>query len=356
MEQGGTVSVTSLLALLREAFRCRASDLHLTAGMPPMFRIDGCLVSTSLAQLTSQEIAALAQEIMTEALWEQYLNQGELDFPYSVPGEGRLRVNAFRQRGGHALAIRLIAKAPPTLEELDMPSIVRELALGTQGLVLVTGPSGSGKSTTLAGMINEINYTCSSHIITLEEPIEFVHSPNKSIIHQREVGRDTKTYASGLRAALRADPDVILIGEMRDLETISVAITAAETGHLVLSTLHTKGAARSIDRIVDVFPPHQQNQIQLQLSNVLAAIISQELLPRQDGKGRVAAQEIMIATPAIRNLIREGKTHQIDSMIQIGGGYGMITMDQALANLYQQGVITHEQAVAHSNVPQSISG
>lgn len=344
-----------LTELLYQAFSLKASDLHLTVGVPPTFRLDGRLVPGSGGILSPHDTLALAQEIMTPAEWEEYQRLGELDFSYSVPKLGRFRVNAFRQRGHHALAIRTVALVPFTLEQLNMPPVLTELALRTKGLILVTGPSGSGKSTTLAAMIDKINSIRRAHIITLEEPMEFVHRHNQSIVQQREIGTDTKTYASGLRAALREDPDVILIGEMRDLETISIAVTAAETGHLVLSTLHTTGAAQTIDRIVDVFPPYQQNQIKLQLSNVLAGIISQQLLPRRQGPGRVGALEILVATPAICNLIREGKTHQIDSMIQIGAQHGMNTMDQALANLYRQGLISYEQALAHANDPKSLS-
>lgn len=347
--------MSTLLELLQQAFKLDASDIHLTVGVPPMLRIDGSLVPCSEKILSSQDTLTFVQDIMTADQWEKYQNKGELDFSYFVPKLGRFRVNAFRQQGNHALALRTVALCPPSLQELGLPPVVRELALRTGGLILVTGPTGSGKSTTLAGMINHINAARRCHIITLEDPIEFIHKHNHSIVNQREIGRDTKTYASGLRAALREDPDVILIGEMRDLETISIAITAAETGHLVLSTLHTTGAAQTIDRIVDVFPPYQQNQIKLQLSNVLAGIISQKLLPRQCGKGRVAALEILVANPAIRNLIREGKTHQIDSMIQIGGRYGMITMDKSLANLYHLGLISYEQALAHVNNPKSLS-
>ncbi len=244
-----------LTELLYQAFSLKASDLHLTVGVPPTFRLDGRLVPGSRGILSPHDTLALAQEIMTPAEWEEYQRLGELDFSYSVPKLGRFRVNAFRQRGHHALAIRTVALVPFTLEQLNMPPVLTELALRTKGLILVTGPSGSGKSTTLAAMIDKINSIRSAHIITLEEPMEFVHRHNQSIVQQREIGTDTKTYASGLRAALREDPDVILIGEMRDLETISIAVTAAETGHLVLSTLHTTGAAQTIDRIVDVFPP-----------------------------------------------------------------------------------------------------
>lgn len=347
--------MTTLLDLLQQAFTLNASDLHLTVGAPPTFRINGTLVPSSGDTLSAQDTHAFAQQIMSADQWEQYHCQGELDFSYLVPELGRFRVNVFLQRGSHALALRTVALCPPRLQELGLPPAVRDLALKTGGLILVTGPAGSGKSTTLAAMINEINHTRSCHIITLEDPIEFLHRHERSIINQREIGRDTKTYASGLRAALREDPDVILIGEMRDPETISIAVTAAETGHLVLSTLHTKGAAQSIDRIVDAFPPYQQNQIRLQLSNVLEGVISQQLLRRLDVPGRVLAMELLGATPAVRNLIREGKTHQIDSLIQIGAQHGMISMDQSLVKLYRQGRVAYEEAVKYVSDPKSLS-
>ncbi|HKM40218.1 MAG TPA: type IV pilus twitching motility protein PilT [bacterium] len=345
----------SITKFLQQAFDHQASDIHLTVGVPPMFRIDGSLIPDSGRLLTPADTLALAQKIMSPAQWEQYLQLGELDFSFSLAKLGRFRVNAFKQQGHHALAIRIIASDPPTLEQLGLPGILTGLVRKTKGLVLVTGPSGGGKSTTLAALVDNINRVRSTHIITLEEPIEFVHRHQKSIVNQRQVGVDTESFATGLRAALREDPDVILIGEMRDLETISTAVTAAETGHLVLSSLHTTGASQTVDRIVDVFPPHQQNQIKLQLSNVLVSIVCQQLIPRRQGPGRVLAQEILMATPAIRNLIREGDTHQINSMLQIGAQHGMITMDQALSNLYRQGLISYQQAQAHANDPKSIT-
>jgi len=271
-----------------------------------------------------------------------------MDTSYSISGLGRFRANIYKQRGGDAIALRVVSLKVPTLKELDFESAVRELTNKQRGLVLVTGPTGSGKSTTLAAMINEINHNRTAHIITLEDPIEYLHKHNKSIVNQREIGKDSRNYKSALKAILREDPDVILVGEMRDLETISIAITAAETGHLVLSTLHTIGAAKTIDRIVDVFPPFQQQQVKIQLAGVLQGIISQQLLPKVGDDGRVAALEIMTITPAIQNLIREGKTHQIESAVQTGSKYGMKTMDMAIAELYRQGQITKEVALTYA--------
>lgn len=333
----------SLAELLELTVKEGASDLHLTVGISPIIKVNGKLVRLEHEILRPEDTEAYAREILQDA-YEKYDAIGEYDTSYSIHGKGRFRVNIYKQRNSTALAIRVISLDMPTLDSLGYPETLKDICNLKRGLVLVTGPTGSGKSTTLAALINEINSNRESHIITIEDPIEFLHKHNKSIVNQREIGKDTLSYERALKAALREDPDVILIGEMRDLETISTAITAAETWHLVFSTLHTIGAAKTIDRIVDVFPPHQQEQIKIQLASVLQIIISQQLVETVDGD-RNAALEIMVATPAIKNLIREGKTHQIESSIQTGSKYGMRTMDMELANLYREGIITQETAM-----------
>lgn len=334
--------------LLKKASEMNASDVHLTVGIPPVMRINGNLVPFGEDKFTPKEIERCVKEILNEDQLNKYNEFGEIDLSYSLNGVGRFRINVFRQRGSSAIALRTVPLQVPTLDKLGMPQIIKDLTKKTRGLILVTGPTGSGKSTTLAAMINEINSTRSTHIITLEDPIEYLHKHKKSIVNQREIGYDTKSYANALRASLREDPDIILIGEMRDLETISIALTAAETGHLVLSTLHTMGVSKSIDRIVDVFPPYQQQHIKIQLAAVLEGVIYQQLIPKADENGRVAALEMMIATPAIKNLIREGKTYQIDSTIQTGGKYGMKTMDMSLVELYKSGVISYDDAMTYA--------
>lgn len=333
--------------LLERTVKEGASDLHLTVGIPPTIRVNGELVHLDYSKITPIATEEFSREILKED-YEEYLKRGEIDTSYSIAGLGRFRVNIFKQRGSDAISIRVVALKIPNLDELGFPPVLKELTEKQRGLVLVTGPTGSGKSTTLAAMINEINANRAAHIITLEDPVEYLHKHNKSIINQREIGKDSKSYQNALKAVLREDPDVILVGEMRDIETISIAITAAETGHLVFSTLHTIGASKTIDRIIDVFPPHQQQQIKIQLAAVLQGIVSQQLVPKINDNGRIAALEIMIATPAIQNLVREGKTHQIESAVQTGGKYGMKTMDMALAELYKKNIISYDNAMTYS--------
>ena len=335
--------------LLREAVARRASDLHITIGVPPILRINGSLKHTNYPALTPQDTDRLLGEITSPDQRDKFYQSGELDASYALPQVSRFRVNAFRQRGATALVFRVITEKVPTMEQLGHPEVLKTLARKPRGLVLVTGPTGSGKSTTLAAMINQINTERDCHIITLEDPIEYIHDHKQSIVNQREINTDTKSFANALRAALREDPDVILVGEMRDAETIGIAITAAETGHLVFATLHTSDAAQTIDRIIDVFPPYQQQQIRIQLSLTLQGIIAQQLLPRSDGNGRVAAMEILVATPAIRNLIREGKTHQILSSLQTGAKSGMQAMDMALRDLYRNRQVTYDEAMARAS-------
>lgn len=337
-----------ILSLLEKAVAGRASDLHITVNVPPIIRVDGHLEKMGDTTLSSEDTAVLARQMLTVEQIKQLEQKGELDLSFSNPGLGRFRMNIYKQRGSYCMAIRVVNIHIPSLEDLGLPPSVKELTKKTRGLILVTGPTGSGKSTTLASMIDLINHERSGHVLTLEDPIEYLHKHNKCIINQREIGDDTQSFSKGLRAALRQDPDVILVGEMRDLETMSIAITAAETGHLVLSTLHTLGAAKTIDRIIDVFPPYQQQQIRIQLAAVLEGIISQQLLPKEEGQGRVAAFEVMLANNAIRNLIREGKTHQIQTSIQTGIKAGMQTMDYSLMELYKRGIISKENALNYS--------
>ena len=337
-----------ILDLLTTTIERKASDLHITVGMPPVLRIDGELRRLGEERVTKVETFDMAQQLLSEIQLELLEKNGELDFSFSNPGLGRFRGNIYKQRGSYGIAIRIVGLEIPTLEELNLPSGVKELIMKQRGLILVTGPTGSGKSTSLAAMINYINQNRSCHILTLEDPIEYLHKHNLSMVNQREIGNDSNNFANALRAALRQDPDVILVGEMRDLETISIAVTAAETGHLVLSTLHTIGAAKTIDRIIDVFPPYQQAQIKVQLASVLEGIISQQLIPLKKGKGRAAAFEIMVATPAIRNLIREAKPHQIQSSIQTGGKFGMKSMDGSLTDLYKSDMISYDEMIKYS--------
>ncbi len=349
----GKVDMRTLIAV---ATKYQASDIHLGAAAPPMFRIDGKLNPLGKDPLTPSDVRRLLFSMLTPSQRERFELERELDFALSLTGKHRLRVNARYQRGTVAVALRLIPDRVPDVETLGLPGIVADLALRQQGLVLVTGPTGSGKSTTLAAMIDIINSKRNCHIITIEDPIEFVHYNKTAIIEQREVGTDTRSFAAALKYILRQDPDVILVGEMRDQETIAAALTAAETGHLVLATIHTNDAPQTADRIVDVFPPYQQTQIRVQLAASLLAILSQRLLRRADGKGRVPALEIMVATPAIRTHIREGKSHQMRSTIEASQRDGMISLDKALSDLVKNGTVTLEEAVKHVQNPTQLRG
>lgn len=326
--------------LLLHAYEQNASDLHLTVGVPPVYRINGKLSRYGNQAVTPEMAAGMVREILPELKADEFAKKGEADFNYTLEGYCRFRVNAYHQRNAAAVAARLISSRIPTIESLNMPQVLYDLAEKQQGLILVTGPTGSGKSTTLAAMIDYINTHKAKHIITLEDPIEYVHQHKQSIINQREIGIDTESFANGLRASLRQDPDIILVGEMRDLETISTAITAAETGHLVFGTLHTSSAPTTIDRIIDVFPPHQQGQIRIQLANVLGGIISQRLFVRKDGAGRAAATEILVGVPAVTNLIRNEKIHQIPSVMQTSRALGMHTLESSIQSLVSNGIVS----------------
>lgn len=338
----------SINTYLETALSSNASDLHIVVGKPPVLRLDGELRFIDGKPLTPDDTQNMIREVMNESAYQKFQETGDADFSFSVNALGRFRVNAYRQRGSCGMAIRIVHWRIPQMDELGLPPVAAELTRKLRGMILITGPTGSGKSTTLASMIDLINTERSSHIITLEDPIEYLHRHNKSIVNQREVGSDTKSFSAGLRAAIREDPDVILVGEMRDLDTISIAVTAAETGHLVLSTLHTTGVANTVDRIIDIFPPYQQQQIKMQLSSVLNGIISQQLVLKKSGSGRVGAFEVMVANNAVKNLIREGKTHQIQSILQTGSKIGMQTMDGALIQHFRNGTISRDSALTHS--------
>jgi twitching motility protein PilT len=330
--------------LLITAFHKKASDIHLTVGSPPVFRIHGELRTVEDLSLTPEQIEAMARAIILEEKWEMLRQNGELDFAYAIPQICRFRVNAFYQRGYISLALRIIPVSIPSLESLRMPDVLSKVCEKTQGLFLVTGPTGSGKSTTLAAMLDYMNKRMRKHIITLEDPIEYLHKHDKSIIDQREIGVDTRSFANGLRAGLRQDPDVIFVGELRDLETITTAISASETGHLVFGTLHTTNAPSTIDRIIDVFPPAQQQQVRIQLADVLLGVLSQRLFPTVDSSGRRAATEIMINNTGVANLIRSEKVHQIPNMMQTSRALGMHTLEMSLQELIRSQVISREAA------------
>lgn len=356
----GGLQVNGVREIFALAFKLDASDIHMTAGYPPAFRLHGELLPLDAPEwqekysldpgpfkiVDESGIESFCREIMSEEQIKKFLQVGEYDFSLSLPEIGRLRIHVFKQRGKMAIAARIIKSRILSLMELGLPPMLSTLARKKSGLVLVTGPAGSGKSTTLAAMVDEINRNFRKHIITLEDPVEFIHTPKKCLVSQREIGSDSRSFATALRAALREDPDVILVGELRDIETMAIAITAAETGHLVLTTLHTAGAMQTIDRIIDVFAPEQQQQIRVQLADNLQGVIAQRLVPRLDRPGRVAAVEILCSTPAISNLLREGKNHQIVSHLQTGGRFGMQTMEMSLQQLYEAGLIAKEELTA----------
>ena len=349
------ITMYNLDEILIQSVKAKASDIHLTTGRPPSYRIDGVLAPIEGERLTPQMMEDLLMPLMDVRHRGELQDNGQTDFAYAIPGVGRFRVNVFKQRGTLASVMRSLPFNIPEPEQLGIPAEVVEMTSRKRGLILVTGPTGSGKSTTLASLLHVINRSYPYHIITLEDPIEYLHRHDKSVVNQREIGSDSANYAQALRAALREDPDVILVGEMRDLETISTAITAAETGHLVFSTLHTIGADKTIDRIIDVFPPNQQQQIRIQLASVLECVVSQQLLKKADGSGRVAALEILFANNAVRNLIRESKTYQIASVMQTNKRAGMQTMDDALYDLYMRKLIDADNAVTYAQDPVSMN-
>jgi twitching motility protein PilT len=342
--------------VLRRMVETKASDVHITPGFPPAMRDKGKIRPLEgFPVLNAQQTREVVYGILNDDQRKRFENNQQLDFAYAIPGVARFRVNCFFQRGTVSAAFRLVPQEIPALDSLGVPQILRDLCEKPRGFVLVTGPTGSGKSTTLAAMIDLINSGHQDHILTIEDPIEFLHTHKSSIVNQREIGSDAVDFGLGLRAALREDPDVILVGEMRDLETISTALTAAETGHLVFATLHTQSTAQTVDRIIDVFPPEQQGQVRTQLSIALQGVVTQQLLPTADGRGRAVACEVLIPTPAVRNLIREGKTHQIYAALQTSGAVGMQTMDADLARLVRMGKITRSLAEQRASVPEELS-
>lgn len=341
--------------LLRELVRLRGSDLHLAAGQPPRVRIDGSLADVEGRDpLRPEDTLRLVRSLLSPSRWRRFEEDRELDLSFEVPGLARFRGNCFRQRGSIAMSVRHIPTEVTPLTDLGLPSVLNHLAQRPRGLVLVTGPTGSGKSTTLAAMVDGINRRRAGHILTVEDPVEFVHRPRRCLVNQREVGTDTRSFAAALKYALRQDPDVILIGEMRDPETIGSALTIAETGHLVLSTLHTNSAADTVNRVIDAFPPDHQTQVRNQLASVLEGVVTQILLPRADGPGRVAAAEVLVATAAVRAVIRDEKVHQIGSLMQAGRKHGMRTLNDSLARLYLKGDIALEAALSRSGDPREL--
>ena len=352
-EQELQVPIPELLEVVLER---GASDLHLTVGTPPTIRLHGDLIRLDdYADLTARDLQGMIYAILPQKMRERLEQELELDMSYSLPGKARFRVNVYFQRDSLGAAFRLIPYEIKNLDDLSLPSVVADLARYPRGFVVVTGPTGSGKSTTLAGMVDIVNRERQAHIMTVEDPIEFLHKHNRCIVNQREVGADTHSFSQALKHVLRQDPDVILVGEMRDLETIATAITAAETGHLVFATLHTQDAPQTIDRIIDVFPPHQQQQVRVQLATTLQGVVTQQLVQTADGHGRAVAVEVLVCTPAVRNLIREGKTHQIYSIMQAGGRFGMQTMDQSLANLVKAGKVTQQMAYERCHDPEELN-
>jgi twitching motility protein PilT len=348
------IAETGLNDYLIDAIDAGASDLHITVGLPPMIRVRGQVQPLDYEPLQGNTTREVIYEILSDDQRQRLENSWELDFSYSVPRVARFRVNVYFQRGFIGAAFRTIPHEVKSFDELGLPRSVEQMTERPRGLILVTGPTGSGKSTTLASMIDKINEERHEHIMSVEDPIEFLHQHKKCIVNQREVNQDTKSFAEALKHVLRQDPDVILVGEMRDLETISLAVTAAETGHLVFGTLHTQDAPQTVDRIIDVFPAHQQSQIRTQLANALQGVITQTLIPTRDGSGRAVACEVLVPTPGIRNLVREGKNHQIYSAMQTGGKFGMQTMDAALVELVRRNVISREEAKKRARDPEEL--
>ena len=342
-------------AILGRMVEAKASDVHLSPGFAPAMRIRGQITATAgFSPLTATNTREIVYSLLNDSQRKRFENEQQLDFAYSIPGIGRFRVNVFFQRGSISAAFRHIPNEIKSLESLGLPAVLTDFTRKPRGFILVTGPTGSGKSTTLASMVDMINEERNDHILTIEDPIEFLHRHKGCLVNQREIGADAKDFGSALKSALREDPDVILVGEMRDLETISTALTAAETGHLVFATLHTQSTAQTIDRVIDVFPPHQQQQVRMQLSIALQGIVTQQLIPTADGSSRAVASEVLVPTPAIRNLIREGKTHQIYSAIQTSGSTGMQTMDGNLAQLVRTGTITRMVAEQRASIPEEL--